>query len=47
MRALLSWFVISLGVGTAVSIVRYMAVWYVMRRVRRVMSRRRRQEGRP
>lgn len=44
MRALIGWLVISLAIGTAVSIFRYIAVWYVMRRLRRAMSWRRRQQ---
>ena len=44
MRALIGWLVIGLGLGTITAIVRYIAVWYVMRRVRRAMSWRRRQQ---
>lgn len=39
---------ISLGVGTVVSLIRYLAVWYIVRRARRVLSwRRRHQQEKP
>lgn len=42
MSKVVEFIVISLGVGTVVSLIRYFAVWYLMRRVRRVISWRRR-----
>lgn len=48
MSKVVEFIVISLGVGTVVSLIRYFAVWYLMRRMRRVLSwRRRRQQEEP
>jgi hypothetical protein len=42
MSKVLEFVVISLGVGTVVSLIRYFAVWYIVRRARRILSWRRR-----
>ena len=47
MKAVVEWLVIGLGVGTATAMIRYLAVWYLMRRMRRVMSWRRRHNKEP
>jgi hypothetical protein len=39
MRQLLAWVFVSFGVGTMVALVRYLAVWYILRRVRRLFRR--------
>lgn len=40
-RALIEWIVIGIGAGTAVSLFRYFAVYYIVRQIRRYMKLRR------
>lgn len=45
MRLFLEWLLVTLGLGTVAALIRYMAVWYIFRRMRRLFRRRRHGEA--